>query len=268
MRGRKNSCPTNVKDWQIDIRHPFEDRWVRIRGLNTISRSQDATTEDGSGSEDGWEEPRVTKRSGALKLEGRPVVDEYTGDRDEGQELLDDYATRFRCNGDALIRIADSYGHTMQAYYVVTGNEKSADQTSNSCSWNLEQVGEPESLPYKIVNGIILTSGGVPAEDIVIDISDAPRLINIAFDPADASNRRYRVTAPRRIVRAGGFGDSAFSLTATQVGEGTVTVTTVSGVQSASFTVTVTDEKDPLKSGVLGIGMLGAMVLGRSNLAA
>lgn len=267
MRGRKNGCPTSVRDWQIDIHHPLEDRWVRVRGLNTITRSHDTTTEDGSAAESGYEEPYVTKRSGSLRLDGRPVVDEITGDRDAGQELLNDYATNFRCEGDALIRITDAYGHAMQAYYVVTGTEDTADNSGSNVSWDLAQVGEAETLPYKVLEGITLTSAGETVTDLTIDMSDVPRLISIVFEPEDASNRRYKVTASGHVVRVGGFGDNTFMLTPFKTGTGSVKVTTVSGSCAASFTVTVTDEKVPYKSGELGVGMLGAMVLGRSNLA-
>ena len=57
-----------------------------------MTRSTDADTEDGSAATDSHEEPYVTKRSGSLTIEGRPIVDTVTGDRDAGQSMLNDYA--------------------------------------------------------------------------------------------------------------------------------------------------------------------------------
>ena len=268
MRGRKRGCPTSVKDWQIDIMHPFESRWVRIRGLTQITRSHDTTTEDGGGIDSDYEEPYVKKRSGALALEGKLLADEITGQRDEGQELLNEYAKKMRCDGDALIRITDAYGHSMQAYYVVSGTEDSADDAGSDVSWDLEMVGEPETLVYVTLDGITLMVNGAEATTINIDLFDAPRVVRVVFDPADASNKRYRVSTSGRVVHAGSFAENTFTLLPLKVGTGSVKVSTVSGAREAAFTVNVTNELVPYKSAELGVGVLGAMVLGRSNLSA
>ena len=49
MRGRKNGCPTNIRDWQISILDKgwtAQERWVRIRGLRVMSKTCDSETAD------------------------------------------------------------------------------------------------------------------------------------------------------------------------------------------------------------------------------
>ena len=268
MRGRKNTCPTNIKDWQISIWHPFEMIWIRIRGLNSLNYSTDSSTEDGSTSEDDWEEPYVTKRKATLSLEGKPVVDAATGEVDPGQDLLNDYGKMTRCAADALIRFADPYGHTLEAYYQVTAHERSTSKDGDKISWDLNRVGESESLPYVQVTGVTIMSLGEEPETIEMDINDAPRLLQVVFTPENASNKRYSIKTGGHVVRVGDITDGYFTIAPLKVGEGTVKVTSINNAETATVTVEVTDESEPEMSGVLGVGVLGTMVLGRSAVSA
>ncbi len=264
MKGRKNNCPTNIKDWQISIWHPFELRWVRIRGLNTLNYSLDSDTEDGSTPDEDWEEPYVTKRKAKLSLEGKPVVDAATGAVDEGQDLLNDFARMTRCNADALIRFADAWGHTLEAYYQVTSSETSTDNSGDKVSWDLDMVGESEPLPYFQVAGIAIVSLGEEPETIQMDINDAPRLLQVAFTPENASNKRYSIRTGGQVVRVGNITDGGFTIAPLKVGETTVKITSINNGVMDAVTVVVTNDAQPFMSGVLGIGILGSMVLGRS----
>ena len=268
MRGRKNTCPTNIKDWQISIWHPFEEIWIRIRGLNSLKYSTDSSTEDGSTSEDDWEEPYVTKRKAKLSLEGKPVVDAGTGEADPGQDLLNEFGKLTRCAADALIRFADPYGHTLEAYYQVTAHEASTSKDGDKVSWDLDMVGESESLPYIQVTGISIMSLGEEPETIEMDINDAPRLLQVVFTPENASNKRYSIKTGGHVVRVGDITDGGFTISPLKVGEATVKVTSINNAETATVAVEVTDESEPEMSGVLGIGVLGMMVLGRSAVGA
>lgn len=268
MKGRKNNCPTNIKDWSVSVWHPFELRWVRVRGLNSLTYTLDSDTEDGSTAEEAWEEPYVTKRSGKLSLEGKPMVDAATGIVDEGQELLNDYGNLIRCEADALIRFADPWGHTLEACFQVTSNEVSADSDGNSVSWDLDLVGESESLPYVQVSGISIVSLGEEPETITLDINDAPRLILVSFTPENASNRRYSIKAGGQVIRVGNITDAGFTIAPLKEGTATVKITSINNAETDAITVHVTNVSQPFMSGVLGIGMLGSMVLGRANVSA
>lgn len=268
MRGRKNSCPTNIKDWQISIWHPFDLMWVRIRGLRSMNYSLDSNTEDGSTSEEDWEEPYVTKRKAKLSLEGKPVVDAATGAVDPGQDLLNDYARLTRCAADTLIRIADPYGHAFEAYFQITSRKASSDRNGDKVSWDLEAVGESESLPYIQVSGISIVSLGSEPETIELDINDAPRLILVAFTPENASNRRYTIKAGGHAVRVGNITDAGFTVAPLREGAATVKITSINNGLSDTVTINVTNVSQPFMSGVLGVGMLGSMILGRARIGA
>jgi hypothetical protein len=233
-----------------------------------MSYKTDADTEDSSRPEDVWEEPRVTKRSAALTLEGKPVVDAATGETDPGQDLLNEYAHLAGCDADALIRIVDPYGHAMEAYYNVTSTEVSADADGSEVSWDLSMVGESEGLPYIQVSGISIVSLGEEPETITMDINDAPRLILVSFSPENASNKRYSIRAGGKAIRVGNISDAGFTVKPLKVGVSTVTITSLNNGKTDTVTIAVTNESQPFITGVLGVGMLGAMVLGRSGVSA
>ena len=264
MKGRKRSCPTNIKDWQVSVWHPFDQVWVRVRGLNSLNYSLDSSTEDGSTAEEDWEEPYVTKRKAKLSLEGKPVVDAATGEVDRGQDLLNEFGRMTRCDADLTIKFADPYGHTLAAVYQVTAHEVSSDKDGDKISWDLDMVGESESLPYIQVSGISIISLGEEPETIVLDINDAPRLVLVAITPENASNKRYSITAGGRTVRVGNVSDIGFTVAPLKVGLSTVKVTSINGGFSDVVNVNVTNESQPYMSGVLGVGVLGSMVLGRN----
>lgn len=266
MRGRKNGCSTNIKDWQVSIFNPTESVWVRVRGLRSLAFSTDSDTEDGSTSDEDWEEPYVTKRKAKLALEGSPVYDPSTGAMDAGQDLLNDFGRLTKCYADALIRIADPWGHIMEAYYQVTAHKVVTGKGGDKISWDLDMVGESESLPYIQASGIAIVSLGIHPESIDLDINDAPRVVQVAFAPENASNKRYSIKAGGQIVRIGNITDSGFTISPLKVGTASLKITSINNGRTDSVTVNVTNDAQPYMLGVLGIGMLGSMVLGRSTI--
>lgn len=191
---RKNGCPTSVRDWIIEIlsRVSTDENpdWIRIKGLDSISVSEDADTEDGSSADSLYSEPYVSKRNGSIDLEGRPVVDRVTGAHDRGQTELDYYATVGGCDGDARIRIIDNCGHAEIWDVIITSKERSADESSETVSWSLERVGEAENVPYVQVVSVATN----PAESTEI-AAGAIKSVTVAFTPATASNQKYSVAS-------------------------------------------------------------------------
>lgn len=243
-KGRKNGCPTNVRDWNISIQDKSQvsETFVRIKGLNQMTHSTDSSTEDGSAATDKWEEPYVTKRNGSLKLEGRPLVDASTGSRDAGQELLDDYANEVGCEGDATIKMSDPYGKTIVADFIVTGKEDRSDETEDSVSWDLSQVGEAEELPYVQLTGITLKDGASSVTTLNMVVGATPKVISIVFAPTNASNQRFRVgVSNKRVAAVSNITENSFTLTALSAGTATITVTSVNNARTATIAVTVTD---------------------------
>ena len=242
MKGRKNGCPVNIRNWLVYILDVATNDWVRIYGLTSLTNTVDSDTEDGSADTDLWEEPYITKRNGSVSLEGRRVVEESTGNLDDGQELLNSYADVGGCDADATLKFVDPYGHSWIADYIVTSHETSADDSEESESWDLSQVGEAEQQPYVAVSSIALKDGETDVTTLSIAVGDAAKLITVAFTPADASNKRFRVSNTRRKVAAiTNITEDGFTLTPVSAGTTTVTVTSVNGTKTASIAVTVTD---------------------------
>ena len=242
MKGRKNGCPTNIRDWSIFIQDKTQvnETWIRIKGLTQMTRSTDADTEDGSAATDSHEEPYVTKRSGNLTIEGRPIVDAVTGDRDAGQSMLNDYAEEVGCDGDCTIKIVDPYGAATVADYIVTSTEDGTDETEDTVSWDLEQVGEAERLVYVQMASVSLKDGDQAASEISLTVGGSPKTITVVFNPENASNQRYRVaTSNKRRVAISNITENSFVLNAMSAGTATVTVTTVNNTRVASLAVTV-----------------------------
>lgn len=242
MKGRKNGCPTNIRDWSIFIQDKTQvnETWIRIKGLTQMTRSTDADTEDGSAATDSHEEPYVTKRSGSLTIEGRPIVDAVTGDRDAGQSMLNDYAEEVGCDGDCTIKIVDPYGAATVADYIVTSTEDGTDETEDTVSWDLEQVGEAERLVYVQMTSVSLKDGNEAASEIALTVGGTPKTITVVFNPENASNQRFRVaTSNKRRVAISNITENSFVLNAMSAGTATVTVTTVNNTKTASLAVTV-----------------------------
>ncbi len=241
MKGRKNGCPVNVKNWLIYILDNATDEYVRIYGLTSMTRSYDSETSDGSADTDDWEEPYITKRSGTISIEGKPVVVESSGEEDEGQSLLNAYADATGCEADATLKFVDPYGHAWIGDYVVTGNEVSTDNDGTTLSWDLSLVGQVEVLPYVAVTSIALKNGEADATTLSMKTGDAAKIITVAFTPDTASNTRFRVANNKRtVVTVSNVTETGFTLTAMGAGTANIQVTSVSGTKSASMTVTVT----------------------------
>lgn len=241
-RGRKNGCPVNIKNWLVYILDPSTDDFVRIYGLNSLTATVDSETEDGSADTDIWSEPYISKRSGSVDLEGKKVVNEATGEADEGQELLNYYAETAGCDADATLKFIDAYGHAWVADYIVTSREDSVDDTGDNYSWSLEQVGEADVLPYKHVTSIALKDGSTAVGSTLSMAVDAtPKIITVAFTPDDSSNKRFRVRNTKRtIANIGNITDDGFTITPVAAGTTTITVTSVEGEKTAEVALTIT----------------------------
>lgn len=241
-KGRKNGCPVNIKNWLVEILDHSSDEFVRIYGLNSLTASVDSETEDGSSSTDVWAEPYVSKRSASSSLEAKKVVNELTGVEDEGQALLNYYAEQAGCDADATLRFTDAYGHAWVADYIVTSREDSVDDTGDTLSWDLEQVGEAEVLPYVHVVSVAMKDGSTTLDGTLsMAVSASPKIISVAFTPDTSSNKRFKVTNSKRsVATVGNVTDTGFTITPVAAGTTNVVVTSVEGEKSVSLAVTVT----------------------------
>lgn len=243
-KGRKNSCPTNIRNWGIFIQDKSQatETWRRIKGLDEMTRSTDSDTEDGSAATDLWEEPYVSKRNGSLTLSGKPLVDASTGDVDPGQAMLDDYATSGTCDEDATLKIVDPYGTAIVGDFIVTSTEVSSDEDEDTKSWDLEQVGDVEPLAYVQLAGISLKNGASAVTTLAMQVGDAAKVISIVFNPENASNQRFRINSGnKRVAAVSNVTEDSFVVTPVGAGTAKIVVTSVNNARQAILTVTVTE---------------------------
>ncbi|MBR6982134.1 MAG: hypothetical protein IKH75_01150 [Ruminococcus sp.] len=244
MKGRKNGCPVNIRNWLIYILDVATQEFVRIYGLTSMNREISSSTEDGSADTDTWEEPYVTKRSGSVSLEGKEVVDALTGESDPGQEILNSYADSVGCDGDATLKFIDPYGHAWIGDYIIGSRKQTADDSSTSLSWDLSQVGEVEVLPYVQVSGVALKDGDNTITSLTFDEGDPAKIVTVAFTPDNASNKRFKVSNKKRsVATVGNVTENGFTITPVAVGETVIAVNTVNGGKTATINVTVNAAK-------------------------
>lgn len=240
-KGRKNGCPVNIKNWLVEIFDHATSTWVRIYGLNSLTASIDSETDDGSSATDVWSEPYVSKRSGSCSLEAKKVVEEITGTEDAGQALLNYYAEQAGCDADATLRFTDAYGHQWEADYIVTSREDSVDDSGDTYSWDLEQVGEADVKAYVHVSSVAIKDGNTTTTTLSMTAASTPKILTVAFTPDTSSNQRFKVTNSKRTVATvGNVTETGFTVTPLAAGSTVVTVTSVEGGKTAAVTVTVT----------------------------
>ena len=233
--------PVNIRNWVVSILDVATQQFVRIYGLTSLTRTIEGETEDGSADTDIWAEPYITKRSSSCDLEGDKKVIEATGEVDPGQEMLNEYAEMSGCDSDCTLKFVDPYGHGWIADYVVTSAEESSDDSDNSVTWSLEQVGEAVPIQYVQVKAVAAKSGGTAAATLEMKVGDSPKLIDVEFTPENASNQRFRVTNNKRsVVQVSDITESGFTLTAVWEGTVNIVITSVNGAKTASIAVTVT----------------------------
>ena len=241
-RGRKNGCPVNIKNWLVFILDPATNVYTRIYGLNSLTVSVDSDTEDGSANTDVWSEPYVQKRNASASLEAKKVVDELTGAQDAGQELLNWYAEQAGCDADATLKFIDAYGHAFIADYIVTSREDSVDDSGDTYSWDLEQVGEAEVLPFVHASSVALYEGSTAlTAQMSMATNATPKIISVKFSPTDTSNQRFKVTNSKRTIAViGAVTDDSFTITPVAAGTTNIVVTTVEGGKTTSVELTIT----------------------------
>jgi hypothetical protein len=83
-----------ARDWVVEIEGDL-GTFVPIGGIETLTFSGTKTDADtGAFDSEGWAEHLVVERSRSLGLSGFYIEDKTTGDRDPGQELVDDLAEK------------------------------------------------------------------------------------------------------------------------------------------------------------------------------
>lgn len=246
---RKNGCPMTVRDWQFDIKSRASTAespvWLRIKGITSMTLTFDGDTEDGSDSAALYSEPYVSKRSGSLSLEGKPVYDAVTGAQDIGQAELDYYTTVGGCDGDAIVRVTDPYGHASEITVCVTSKERSTDDTEQTVSYDMEIVGETVDVPYVQVSSVSIKDDDDQTITTLTVTQATTETVTVAFNPATASNQKYSVASADsskvRVKNVDGLNFDIEGIAATGTGGAVnVVVRSMNNSKEATLAVTVT----------------------------
>lgn len=240
---RKNGCPFSVRDWLIQIRSRYSTNasptWITIKGANSMDLAFDADTEDGSSAQDLYGEPYVTKRNGTLSLECKRIVDIVTGAKDPGQAEMEYYATLGGCDADARLKITDAVGNSTILDVIVTSAGNSADDTSETVSYDTEVVGEPIPQTYVQATAVAVKDAETPITTLSLAVN-ATKELTVAFTPSTASNQKYTVaSADTTKVNVIAIDGLTFELQGIAAGVAAVTVTSKNNTRTATVTVTV-----------------------------
>lgn len=236
---RKNGCPMSVREWMVEILSraatKAEPKWIPVKGLSTITLALEADTQDGSAADSLWAEPYVTKRSGKITLEGKPVAEARTGVADAGQAELNYFAALGGCTGDASLRLTDPYGRAQIIDVIVTDVENGSEDNGESISWECEIVGAPEEVAY-----VQLEQIAPETQEIRLSVNESKR-ISLVFTPENASNRRYSVASENaHFVRVGAAEADGFEAVGVMKTENPVRLFIRSMNNSIAATVSVT----------------------------
>ena len=93
----------------------------------------------------------------------------------------------------------------------------------------------------QLAQAIAVKSESEDASAVTMKVGDAPKVIEIAFTPEDASNQRFRVTNTKQksVVKVGDITETGFTLTPIGAGSANIAVTSVNGGKTATIAVTV-----------------------------
>lgn len=127
-----------------------EEDWVRVEAINNVSHAPNTIRADTRTFDDaGWESNIVAARGIALTFGGLKHIDEDTGDRPPGQELVETWAHEQGVQGLRRIRVTDQAGEvfldflaTAEATLLGGGNDD-----ADNWGFTVNSSGPPETTP-------------------------------------------------------------------------------------------------------------------------
>lgn len=105
--------PVLAREWIFEVEGSTTGTWIEIKGVKQFSPGEEATrvnTDDFS--TDGWETHLVAARKATLELEGQIYEDPTTGDRDPGQERVEELARKIGSDSHGSFRVTSPGGNT------------------------------------------------------------------------------------------------------------------------------------------------------------
>jgi len=159
-----------ARGFTVEIKNPDTDIWTKIKNLETLGFSGSAertpTTDFESG---GNAEHILAERSRSLSIEGNYMEDPDTGDRDPGQELVDQAAEVIGADAKRDFRITSPGGNRKE----FEGTVEPADiggGTNEAADWGAEIEVSGEVDIKKAPNGVIEFVTPIEEDDTTIDV--------------------------------------------------------------------------------------------------
>lgn len=105
-----------ARNWQIEVEDDSDtDTFLEVGGITSIGFSQDTTNADATTYDsEGDEEHIPASKSREISLEGKYLEDKSTGDRDEGQERVENIAEKTGPEGQATFKLTSPGGTTKE----------------------------------------------------------------------------------------------------------------------------------------------------------
>jgi len=102
-----------ARDWKVEVKDD-SSTWQEVGGVVTLGFGGSKTAADTTDFDsDGWEEHLVSRRGRSLTLEGHYLEDPDTGDRDPGQEAIDDLANAMGAEAVGDFKLTSPGGKVM-----------------------------------------------------------------------------------------------------------------------------------------------------------
>ena len=238
---RKGGCPFIIRDYSVSVRHPVTGDLVRVKGLDSMRVECEAETGDGRTAESLWSERFIKGRGVSGSLEGRPIADRATGERDPGQALMHRAAfSEGGCDNDQRLVIADAVGRAVAYDCVVTQEKAEADEDGETIRWDWEGVGKPEAVPYVQATAVGFAIDGSAASSAQL-AANGTEEVQVTFTPANASNRRFGYcVADESVAEVASAEDQKLTLRGIAPGQTRLIVRSMNNGLTAQLTVAVT----------------------------
>lgn len=153
-----------ARQWGLYIASEIEKEFQKIGGIESFTLSNDAesteTTDFDSG---GYNESLVSGRSQEIEIEGSFIVDVETGDRDEGQQIIEELSTRIGHESTKSFRLVSPAGVVTEYTVHSTLGDQGGGLTDKT-SWGATMTvsGKPRTIDTATDTSVYKDKDGNP----------------------------------------------------------------------------------------------------------
>lgn len=238
---RKNGCPFNIRNYSVEIKNLVTDKFVRVKGLDTMSVDIDSETDDAKSGDALWAETYIQGRSVSGSFGGKPISDRTTGAKDPGQALMHKAAySDGGCDNDQTIRIADAVGRAVEYDCVITKESVSSDDDGEEVSWDWEGVGAPRDIEYVQATAVAFKNTTTTITTLSVAAGSTEEVF-ASLTPSNASNQRYTYYIDdENVATIAAVDGLEMSVKGVSAGTATLTIRTMNNGLTAELAITVT----------------------------